>query len=218
MAMVSNKFLGALCVKLGFHKHLHLNSTALIHLVQEYVVDIGEAEADSGGARDYWTMTKNPPKCLPDVVESYIGAIFVDSEFDFKEVERFFTTHVQWYFEDMSIYDTFANNHPTTYLSNLLTLNFGCSDFRIMSDELPSLNGAPPRIIAVIMVHNRVIAEGISTGGKYAKLKASSNALELLKGLAPFEYRLQYFCTCTNTKTDPIPHLQPLPEEIGSAI
>ena len=52
-------------------------------------------------------------KCLPDVVEAYIGAVFVDSEFNYLEVERFFKMHIEWFFEDMSIYDTFANNHPT---------------------------------------------------------------------------------------------------------
>ena len=134
MAMVSNKFLGALSVKLGFHKHLRLLSSSHIHLIQEYVTEITDADAESHGARDYWTTTKNPPKvsaldlptyeqetndprkCLPDIVESYIGAIFVDSKFDYKEVERFFEAHVRWYFEDMSIYDTFANCHPTVSL------------------------------------------------------------------------------------------------------
>ena len=52
-------------------------------------------------------------QCLPDIMESYLGAIFVDSEFNYKEIERFFDAHVRWYFEDMSIYDTFANCHPT---------------------------------------------------------------------------------------------------------
>lgn len=46
-------------------------------------------------------------------MEAYIGAIFVDSEYDYKEVERFFEVHIRWFFEDMSIYDSFANNHPT---------------------------------------------------------------------------------------------------------
>lgn len=47
------------------------------------------------------------------MVEAYIGAVFVDSEFDYLQVERFFKMHIEWFFEDMSIYDTFANNHPT---------------------------------------------------------------------------------------------------------
>jgi endoribonuclease Dicer len=47
------------------------------------------------------------------MVEAYLGAIFVDSEFDFSVVEDFFRRHLQQHFEDMSIYDTFANKHPT---------------------------------------------------------------------------------------------------------
>jgi dsRNA-specific ribonuclease len=42
-----------------------------------------------------------------------VGALFVDSKFDYREVERFFQLHIQPYFEDMSLYDTFANKHPT---------------------------------------------------------------------------------------------------------
>lgn len=39
--------------------------------------------------------------------------MFVDSEFNYGEIERFFHSHIRWFFEDMSIYDTFANAHPT---------------------------------------------------------------------------------------------------------
>ena len=130
MAMVSNKFLAAVSVKLGFHKHLRFSGTAIEHQNREYVIEIEEAEIEAKGARDYWTNTKQPPKvrklflnfcintyleykALSDIVESYIGAIFVDSEYNLAEVERFFDKHIRWFFEDMSIYDTFANNHPT---------------------------------------------------------------------------------------------------------
>lgn len=51
-------------------------------------------------------------QCLPDMLEAYIAAIFVDSDFDFTTIEQFFTTHIKPYFEDMSLYDTFANRHP----------------------------------------------------------------------------------------------------------
>lgn len=64
MAMVSNKFLGALCVKLGFHRHLQTNQSQLLFAIQTYVADIEEAEKNSNGSPDYWTTTKNPPKVL----------------------------------------------------------------------------------------------------------------------------------------------------------
>lgn len=47
------------------------------------------------------------------MLEAYLGAIFVDSGFDFKVIETFFEKHVMPFFHDMSIYDTFANRHPT---------------------------------------------------------------------------------------------------------
>lgn len=47
------------------------------------------------------------------MVEAYLGAVFVDSNFRFEEVEVFFQQHIKPYFHDMAIYDTFANRHPT---------------------------------------------------------------------------------------------------------
>jgi endoribonuclease Dicer len=47
------------------------------------------------------------------MIEAYIAAIFVDSDFDYSVVENFFATHIKPYFVDMSLYDTFANRHPT---------------------------------------------------------------------------------------------------------
>lgn len=62
MAMVSNKFLAALSVKLGFHKHLRFSSQVIEFQNRDYATELQEAERDSNGARDYWTTTKNPPK------------------------------------------------------------------------------------------------------------------------------------------------------------
>lgn len=47
------------------------------------------------------------------MLEAYLAAIFVDSDFDFTVVQAFFDAHIKPYFHDMSIYDTFANRHPT---------------------------------------------------------------------------------------------------------
>ena len=60
--MVSNKFLGALCVKLGFHRHIRLNTSATESRIRAFVQDIQEAEEEAGGAPDYWVHGKDPPK------------------------------------------------------------------------------------------------------------------------------------------------------------
>ncbi|KAK7537797.1 dicer-like protein 1 [Phyllosticta citricarpa] len=197
MAMVGNKFLGALCVKIGFHRHLMYNHSQIEHQIRDYAIEITEAEAQSQGARDYWVAVKESPKCLPDIVEAYIGAMFVDSGYDYGQVVRFFDTHVRWFFEDMTIYDLFAKNHPTTRLNARLTEELGCADHRLHADEIPSVvPGAPVKCIAGLMVHGKVIADGIASSGKNAKVKASQAALELLSGLTPHEFRQRYGCQC----------------------
>src|SRR5207244_2194563 len=121
MAMVSNQFLGALSVSLGFHRRLVSFSGTVQGQVREWVAEITEAReraehaaVEAGGtkadfARDYWVHVTQPPKALPDVLEAYIGALFVDAEYDYAVVRAFFDRHVRSYFEDVTIYDTFAN-------------------------------------------------------------------------------------------------------------
>jgi len=47
------------------------------------------------------------------MLEAYLAAIFVDSGFDYTVIEMFYNRHIKPYFLDMSLYDTFANKHPT---------------------------------------------------------------------------------------------------------
>jgi len=65
MAMVSNKFFGALCVKIGFHRHLRHNSSVIGHQIGVFVDEIQELEQESKGSRNYWTLAKDPPKVQP---------------------------------------------------------------------------------------------------------------------------------------------------------
>lgn len=199
MAMVSNKFLGALCVNIGFHKHLRHHHAALQSQIQTYATDLNEAKRTAGeGCRDYWTTVSDPPKCLPDIVEAYIGAMFIDSDFDYSVVQHFFIQHVQWYFEDMTIYDSFANNHPCTHLHNLLQTTFGCTDYRLMAREIPSAEDptGSKDVVAVVMIHDRIMASSAGKSGRYARLRASNKALEKLDGLAPFDFRVKFECDC----------------------
>jgi endoribonuclease Dicer len=65
-----------------------------------------------------------------------------------------------------------------------------------MANELPSLDGSPPRNVAVVMIHDEIMADGEASSGKNAKVKASQVALEQLRDIAPFEFRMQYRCNC----------------------
>ncbi|KAI4118772.1 MAG: hypothetical protein LQ345_001232 [Seirophora villosa] len=212
-AMVSNKFLAALAVRLGFHKHLRYNTGPVEGQNRAYVEEITELEAEhDGDPRDYWTSASSPPKALADIVESFIGAMFVDSGFEFARVERFFDAHVRWFFEDMSVYDTFANRHPVTLLHTHLSVALGCANYKVMAADVPNATGMRvAHQVAVVMVHGEVVASGTAAGSKNAKIKAATRALQELKPLAPFEFRERWGCDCTDGKGQGL-------EDVGTAI
>lgn len=62
MAMVSNKFLASLAVRLGLHKHLQYFSNSLQGLIARYVKDLDLAY-ESNESVDFWLETvEDPPK------------------------------------------------------------------------------------------------------------------------------------------------------------
>ena len=62
MAMVSNMFLGAVAVELGFHRHLRSNGGPVVQQIQQYAQEVQAAKLQHAPDRDYWVFVKNPPK------------------------------------------------------------------------------------------------------------------------------------------------------------
>jgi endoribonuclease Dicer len=200
--MVANKFLGAVSVKLGFHTHIRQNNAALTAEIRNYVADLEEAEIEANGAVDYWaTLSTEPPKCLADVVEAYVAAIFVDSEFDFQVVQDFFDMHLKRYFVDMTLpsYENYGSGHPVTRLQKLMTTNFECHACRVSATEVPSfLPGVSAQMMAMVMIHGKVYFDSLGQSARYAKGRAANFALEALEGLPQYQYRKKYKCNCTD--------------------
>lgn len=66
-----------------------------------------------------------------------------------------------------------------------------------MANDLPS--AAPfstGLVVAVVMIHDEIIADASASSGKNAKVKASEKAIRLLDGLLPFEFRRRFCCDC----------------------
>ncbi|KAL6922751.1 hypothetical protein FSST1_000025 [Fusarium sambucinum] len=196
MAMASNQFFGCLCVKLNLHHHLLFNTSQFLKAICDYVLELEMAEetareeADEEGTpmrMDFWINATPPPKAYADCIEALIGAMFVDSQFDYSVVERFFTKFILPYFEDMSLYDTFAKKHPYTRLTKMMQQEIGCMRFSMVSDPIvPEVE----RGMAVLkesdmmtgfMVHERVITSHVSKSGRYSKIAAAKEALKLLE-------------------------------------
>ncbi|KAH8705121.1 putative RNA helicase/RNAse III [Talaromyces proteolyticus] len=195
MAMVSNKFLGTLTVQLGLHTHLQYFSSPLQSQIYQYVEE-SQLAYENKRSVDFWLSTEDAPKCLPDMLEAYLGAIFVDSEFDFGVIEAFYKKHIKPFFEDMALYDTFANKHPVTFLHNKLSIEFGCIEFSLKAGEIPAVDGAPVIILAAVFVHDEVLAEAKGSSVRGAKMKASQAGLDKLEGLSLDKFRELYRCKC----------------------
>jgi endoribonuclease Dicer len=162
-----------------------------------HVNEAEEAEREAKGAVDYWVNISEPPKCLADVIEAYVAAIFMDAEFEFSVVQHFFDAHLKPFFEDMTLdsYENLASNHPTTRLSCLLSINFGCSNWRIGALETDTfIPGKGKAIAAMVMIHQKVYFYSLGQSGRYARVGATHAALKKLDGLPPFEFRKKYGC------------------------
>ncbi|RBQ81062.1 hypothetical protein FVER14953_06696 [Fusarium verticillioides] len=195
MAMVSNQFLGCLCVKLGLHPCLLSSTSTLLSQIRDYVVELEVAEenarkeAEEEGTpmrKDFWLKVDSPPKAYADVIEALVGAMFVDSKYKFSVVENFFTKFIQPYFQDMRLYDTFANKHPVTFLSKKMHQELCCTNWRISAEAVPCSADQgmaalkDTEMCAVFMVHQKVIADDTSESGRYSKQRAASKALKIL--------------------------------------
>lgn len=219
MPMVSNKFLGALCVDLGFYTHIRHNNAVLRSQIRDYVTEYHEAKREAEGGLNTWATVSEPPKCLADIIEAYVGAMFVDSEFDFNVVQNFYDAHIKRYFADMSLYDDFANNHPQTRLTKLLQINFGCKEYRIATSNQESvIPGKGKQVIAMVLIHYKIWFHGTSVSGRYARIKASHVALEHLEGLPPYEFRRLYGCNCEDETAGGDGETRTLEERVREAV
>ncbi|PKS09772.1 hypothetical protein jhhlp_004393 [Lomentospora prolificans] len=213
MAMVSNQFLGCLCVELGLHRHLLSIHATLLSSIRAYVELLERAQkeaiktAHANGKetydRSFWLNASQPPKCLPDIVEAYVGAMFVDSGYDYTTARRFFESHIRPYFEDMTLYDSFANRHPMTYMASRLAREYRCKEWRVLVKESPPDPDkagvgclTQTEVAAGVLIHGKVFVAAKAASGRYAKVAAAKEALGTLDEMEPGEFKEKFGCDC----------------------
>ncbi|RPA90243.1 hypothetical protein L873DRAFT_1718671 [Choiromyces venosus 120613-1] len=196
MAMVSNKFLGMVAVQMGFHRKLKRLGASLDHAIRDYEVDIQEARANSNDAMDFWTSLKSPPKALPDVLEAFLGAVFVDSGFQYSVIEGLIDTFILPYFVDMTVYDNFAGQHPTTFVTKRMT-EFQCECWGFKSQQCTT--GNQTYILTAIVVHREIFSHGQGTSVRNARVDASLAAMKKLEDPEGVK-QLQELCNCAEVR------------------
>jgi endoribonuclease Dicer len=200
MAMIGNRALGMIAATTGFHKHIRHCHSTVEHQIRDYVTELQEAKLAAGpNVADYWTTVSDPPKCLADIVEAYVGAVFIDSNFDYNEVQRFFDQHIRPYFEDMSLYDGYANNHPCTHLHHLLDQTYGCRRYRIIAKPVPMVGAFDSKgVVVAVMIHNEVFAHDMGESMRYARVRVAKMALEKIEGMGLADFRQRFKCRCSD--------------------
>lgn len=87
-------------------------------------------------------------------------------------------------------------------------------NYCLKAGEIPTVDGAPTTVLAAVIVHDTVIAKETASSGRYAKVKASEAALDVLKGLSLLGFREEYQCDCQNARKDGVPENR----EMGTAV
>ncbi|KAG5920406.1 hypothetical protein E4U61_007929 [Claviceps capensis] len=209
MAMVSNHFFACLCVDLGLHRNvLSTNSSMLGHIAQ-FVSQFEKAKMDASTNRHddepnqaFWLNLTQPPKSLSDVLEAVVGAIFVDSKYNYQVVQDFFDKCILPYFRDMSLYDMYAAGNAVTVLTKLMQDVFTCRSWRLCVANVPSSSktGAAAlteeNVVCAMMVHGRVVESQIRANGREAKVGVATNILQQVQSMDKETFRRMMGCDC----------------------
>lgn len=69
-----------------------------------------------------------------------------------------------------------------------------------MAHELPARpafsTSAEGKIVAVVMIHEEILADAEASSGKNARVRASEKALKLLEGMSVADFRKKFKCSC----------------------
>lgn len=181
MALVNNVTLSCICVRNEFHKHLLYENAALLQAImhfekfqrdQNFVItsevrllrDENESEPALG---DYVDV----PKALGDVVESLIGAVFLDSKNDLKK-----TWQVIYELFKNEIYK-FTANVPIQVVRQLFEYNGANPKF----GEPVEQEGTFKVVVTFTCRDQRKIAHGFGKNTKQAQQSAAKSALVFLQ-------------------------------------
>ncbi|GJJ70535.1 endoribonuclease Dicer [Entomortierella parvispora] len=136
-ASVNNQILGALCLQWELHPYLVHYSPSLIHAIARAAVTV-EAKKERGETSgEYWSDIIMP-KVLGDLVESTLGAVFVDSGFNFEVVSDLFDRLIRPFLDKHVNFESIVV-HPNKLLLETLQA-LGCLSFEFEHSKSATLS------------------------------------------------------------------------------
>ncbi|KAK1674807.1 RNase3 domain-containing protein [Colletotrichum godetiae] len=182
-------------------EEVHIGAPADGEKGQEAMAKTAENAATAAPV-SYWQHVEDAPKYLSDMMEAYIGAVFVDSGYDYGQVRVFFEAHVRPFFTDMSLYSDYALNHPVTNVSHMLRNDFGCDAWRLMTNEVvpPIEAGAgvitETQVLCGIIIHGQVYFHATAASGRNAKVAVAKVAIGKFADMDKEAFRKEFGCDC----------------------
>ncbi|CAO3597959.1 unnamed protein product [Absidia cylindrospora] len=170
---VNNHVLGIVCLENGLHKHIIHYSGILVRSIEHTVNEIQQIKDNKEDVGEFW-LSLNIPKVLSDVVESMLGAVFVDSEFNWDPVQRLFEL---WLVPLLDVHVTpeLVQVHPVNKLITTLQ-RLGCEAFMLRNVTTSSTAATGQK--CVIFLHDKPFASGSSDNIKVARREAAERALK----------------------------------------
>ncbi|OZJ04712.1 hypothetical protein BZG36_01815 [Bifiguratus adelaidae] len=194
-ASVSNAFLGAVCYKLKLFMHIKHLSQPLLGALTEWCEKYELLDWNNLPAGEFWmNPVYEPPKAVADVVESLLGAIFVDSDFDFAVADD---TYQRWCVPLLDAHVGFKTLylHPVKQLTHDVQRN-GCDGLRLLheTDEVEGDNNCrADRAQCDIYLHEERIGSGKGYTVKDARRSAAVVANQWVKDHPDYYI---HNCTC----------------------
>ena len=89
-----------------------------------------------------------------------------------------------------------ADRCHQTRLHNVMQKHFGCHEYNLFNSE-ETVDGMQPLFWSGVMIHDHEpIGVWRAKSGRYSNIKAAILAVEVLEGVAPYEFRAKYGCDC----------------------
>lgn len=214
MAVCGNQFLGCLCVSLDLQREILCANASVPGQISafeaklQYLQEKQKAETPSSDSSPnppshaHWTQATKPPKLLADVMEALLGAMFVDSGYDYTVITRFFARFVQPYLDTMDLTAALGPGHVVTEAAHHLQEELGCRRWRFCVSEVPCESGAgraaltETDCVCAMVVHGQVAWHAKGSSGTEAKSRVARMALEAVRDLDRATYQREMRCDC----------------------
>ncbi|CAG8634049.1 16813_t:CDS:2 [Funneliformis mosseae] len=193
-ASVNNQFLGAVCEVIGLQRHIIHFSPKLMAGMTDFVNIVDGMRNKGEAVGEYWSDL-DVPKVMSDVVESMLGAVFVDSEFDPAAPQRLFDIWIKPIL-DVHVTPETLKVHPVKKLTEYMQ-KIGCTSLLLRNHTSEEKETESQR--CTIFIHDSPVSHGKSNNIRAARKIAAQAVYDKIENEPGY---LESVCSCSALPKD----------------